>query len=93
MTTDRQSGQLPTEPRGGTPAAEFNGSVNGSTGHLIRIGEKKERVKAIRAFRRVRLPYIRFPGHVMGLMDEHIRALKMDKVSFEYISKAPHGET
>jgi hypothetical protein len=92
MRADRQSRKPPAESLAGTQGADFEGSGNGPCVYLIRIAAKKDRERALSAFRRVRAARVRFPGHVMGVTEEHLHALTMEKIAFEYLSKAPHGE-
>jgi hypothetical protein len=61
-------------------------------GYLIRIAAKNDRERALSAFRRVRTARVRFPGHVMGVTEDHLRVLTAAKIAFEYLSKGPHGE-
>jgi hypothetical protein len=61
--------------------------------HLIRIPDKASRIRAIAVFEKVPLARVRLPGDVMGVTDEHIAALKLADVPFEYVSKEPvHGK-
>ncbi len=57
--------------------------------HLIRFPDRETRIRAIRAFRTVRIAYVCFPEHVMGVTDEHISALKKAKIPIIYVSKKP----
>jgi hypothetical protein len=57
--------------------------------HLIRFADRAARLRAIRAFYKVRVSYVRFPGDVMGITDEHHRALKKARIPFIYVSKKP----
>jgi hypothetical protein len=93
MRTERQSRKSPVA----ASLAETQGAVleakgNGPCVYLIRIAAKEDRVRALRAFRRVRSARIRFPGHVMGVTEEHLHVLTAEKIEFEYLSKASHGE-
>lgn len=60
--------------------------------HLIRIVRPEDRPKALAAFRGIRESRTRFPGDIMGVGDDHVRALERERISFEYISKDPHGQ-
>lgn len=76
--------------------AEHNGSAGSlnksSKRHLIRIVRPEDRPKALAAFRGIRESRTRFPGDIMGVSDDHVRALEREGISFEYISKVPHGQ-
>ncbi len=92
MKRDSHVEQPAAEPLVGLAGAQVAGLGNSRCGHLIRSVEKQARERALSAFRGVREARLRFPGHVMGVTDEHLRVLKMEKIPFEYLSKAPHGE-
>ncbi len=55
--------------------------------HLIRFPDRETRIRAIRAFRTVRIAYVCLPGDVFGVTDEHHAALKKAKIPFIYVSK------
>jgi hypothetical protein len=57
--------------------------------HLIRFEDRETRIRAIGAFRNVSVAYVRFPGDVFGVGNEHVRALKKGKIPFIYVSKEP----
>lgn len=57
--------------------------------HLIRFPDREARIRAIRAFREVRVGYVCFPGHVFGITEDHRKALKKTKIPFIYVSKEP----
>jgi hypothetical protein len=60
-----------------------------SLAHLIRFADQDTRLRAIRVFFEVPFSRVRFPGNVMGLTDEHIRALKKARIQFIYVSRRP----
>jgi len=57
--------------------------------HIIRFPDRESRLRAIRAFYNVPVTLIRLPGHIMGVADAHLGALKKAKIPFVYISKPP----
>src|SRR5437868_2400262 len=92
MKKDSHAEQPAAESLVRLAGAQCAGQGNGLCAHLIRIADQKARERALSAFRGVREARLRFPGHVMGVTDEHLRILKMEKIPFEYLSKAPHGK-
>jgi len=60
--------------------------------HLIKIPDKKDRVRAIGALSEVQIAYVRRPDNIYGVADEHINALRKHDIPFQFISKEPaHG--
>jgi hypothetical protein len=60
--------------------------------HLIHIGDRKARERALEEFLKVREPWVSFPKNVLGVTTEHIEALRNNSISFDYVSKtAPNG--
>jgi hypothetical protein len=57
--------------------------------HLIRFADRETRLRGSHAFYKVPVTWIRLPGHVMGVTDTHLSALKKAKIPFVHISKAP----
>jgi hypothetical protein len=59
--------------------------------HLIRFKDRKSRLRAIEAFLEVRQARVMFPERVMGVTDEHIKALQqaVPPIDFEYVSQPP----
>ena len=57
--------------------------------HLIPFADRETRIRAIRAFYKVRIAYVCLPGDVFGVTDEHIAALKKAKIPMIYVSKEP----
>jgi hypothetical protein len=57
--------------------------------HLIRFKDHEAGVRAIGAWRAVRVNRVRFPGDIHGVTNEHISALKKAKIPFLYVSKEP----
>jgi hypothetical protein len=55
--------------------------------HLIRFPDRATRVRAIGVFRDVRVTRVRLPGDIMGVADEHIRALEKARIPFIYVSR------
>jgi hypothetical protein len=58
---------------------------------LIRIEDEKDQERALGVFLRVRAARVTFPGDIMGVTEEHIRALEQAHIRFQYVSKAPNG--
>jgi hypothetical protein len=79
----------PRQPRKPRDKIKAQCDVPGS--HLIRIREQ-EWERAFTAFLRVPAARVTFPGNVMGVTEQHIRALKEEGIPFEYVSQAPNRE-
>ncbi len=61
--------------------------------HLIRLRDRDDRKRAIKAFLNVRDERVVLPGHQMIVTEEHIRALQREQIPFEYLSKtAPNAK-
>jgi hypothetical protein len=58
--------------------------------HLIHIGDREERVRAMGAFLEVPESWVSLPGNVLGVTDKHIEALRQlnPPVPFETATKA-----
>lgn len=102
---DRQDPSMPVKKQAPSTAAEQsatlekaaqNGNVDSfrtrTRRHLIRIVKPEDRPKALAAFRGIRESRTRFPNDIMGVGDDHVRALERERISFEYVSKDPHEQ-
>ncbi len=55
--------------------------------HLISFPDRETRIRALRAFYKVPVTWIRLPGDIMGVTDAHLSALKKAKIPFVHVSK------
>jgi hypothetical protein len=62
----------------------------GGTVHLIHIGDREERKRAIEAFLDVPETWASFPGNVLGVTGKHLEVLKnaVPPIKFEPAKKA-----
>ncbi len=58
---------------------------------MIRFPRKEDRLRALEAFLEVREAYVVFADRVLGVTEEHVKALKqaVPPIDFEYVSKPP----
>lgn len=58
--------------------------------HLIHIGDRAERMRAIELFIEVPETWTRFPGNILGVTDKHIEALRHANppIAYERANKA-----
>lgn len=51
--------------------------------HLIRIPDREDRKRAIKAFMDVPFSWMSFPDNVLGITGEHLKALQSQSIPFE----------
>jgi hypothetical protein len=93
MTPDKES-KNPTEQPSADQKAQEHRDGTTPTGvlppiHLIRIPERKERVRAMEALVASGEAWVRVPGNVFGLTHRQLQAVQAKGVAFEWVSQAP----
>jgi hypothetical protein len=57
--------------------------------HVIRIPDKKERVRAVEALLEVNEAYVRTAGNLYGLSTKQVKALQANGITFEWAAEPP----